>query len=122
MKRVCLLLLSCLFLFGAGCARDMNWVISNEPSVRGIVEQIGEDQVLIRVSQADDPAYAPGELVRADKETRLQDCKFSAQVGDEVMVYYDDDIQHNAAPGGYPAIHDVHGYVLVTPINRGNEE
>lgn len=122
MKKLLAFLLALLCVLPlAACGRDMNWVISNEPSVRGIVEEIGEDYVLIRVTEADDPAFAKGGLARAEKTTRLNDCKFSAQLGDEVAVYYDDSEQDLAVPGGYPRIRDVHGYCLLTPAERETE-
>lgn len=112
--------LLCLTVLLSGCSRDMNWVIDNEPCVRGIVEEIGEDYVLIRAGRADAPEIAPGGLVRADRATRLQDCKFSARVGDEVAVYYDSGSA--VVPGTVPAIHDVHGYALITPADRAGNE
>ena len=116
MKKVFALLLAAMLLLGAGCSHDMNWVISNEPSVWGIVEEIGGETVAIRVTKSDDPAFAPGDLVHAEKGTRLNDCKFSAQVGDEVAVYYDSGTPVNADES--PGIRNVHGYCLVTPAER----
>jgi len=116
MKKMLMLLLAVLLLLGAGCAHDMNWVISNEPSVRGTVEQIGGDYVLIRIIEADELPFAIGGQARANKETRLQDCKFSARVGDEVMVYYEweDGLDRMANV----ELRKVHGYCLVAPIER----
>ena len=119
MKKTLALLLALLFLLGAGCSRDMNWVISNEPSVWGIVEQIESELVCIRVTQSDDPAIVLGDRVYAERATRLNDCKFSARVGDEVAVYYDSGTP--VAPGEVPAIRDVHGYTLITPFEREPE-
>lgn len=119
MKKVIACLLAGLFLLGAGCSRDMNWVISNEPSIMGIVEEIGPDFVLIRVTKADELPSAVGGQARVDKETRLQDCKFSANVGDEVVVYYDS--YKGLADALNVEIHNVHGYCLVTPIEREPE-
>lgn len=111
-------LLLCLAVLLSGCGRDMNWVIDHEPCVRGVVEEIGEDSVLIRVSQADELDDIVGGLVRVDIATRLQDCKFSAQVGDEVAVYYDSGSA--VTPGTIPEIHDIHGYTLITPADRSD--
>lgn len=108
MKKGAALLLAALLLLGTGCSRDMNWVISNEPRVRGVVEEIGEEYVLLRVLEADDPSLPEGSLVRAEKETRLSDCMFNAHVGQEVYVYYDGDIP--VTPGTVPEVHGVHGY------------
>jgi len=116
MKKTAACLLAALFLLGVGCSRDMNWVISNEPSVWGIVEQIGGEIVVIRVTRSDDPVFAPGDLVHTEKGTRLNDCKFSAQVGDEVAVYYDSGTPLRADE--IPNIREVHGYCLITPANR----
>lgn len=112
------IVLLCLAALLSGCSRDMNWVVDHEPCVRGIVEEIGEDYVLIRVTEADELEGAAGGLVRADKATRLQDCVFSAQVGDEVAVYYDSGSA--VTPGGIPEIHEVHGYTLITSAGRSD--
>ena len=120
MKKVFALLMAALLLLGAGCSRDMNWVISNEPSVWGVVEEIGDEWILLRVTRADNGGVAVGALVRAERATRLQDCKFSAQVGDEVAVYYDSDT--SLVLGAVPEIHEVHGYTLVVPVQRESEE
>lgn len=117
MKRILSLVLL-LALLLCGCDRSMNWVISNEPSVRGIVEEVGEDWVLLRVTEADDPAYVPGNLVRAEKATRLNDCKFAAEIGDEVAVYHDGTIE----AADVPQLRNVHGYVIINPANREVEE
>jgi len=115
MKRLLSMVLL-LALLLCGCDRSMNWVISNEPSVWGIVEQIGGEIVVIRVTRSDDPVFAPGDLVHTEKGTRLNDCKFSAQVGDEVAVYYDSGTPLRADE--IPNIREVHGYCLITPANR----
>ena len=60
MKKVLACLLAALFLLGTGCSRDMNWVISNEPSVWGVVEEIGDEWILLRVTRADRPPTAKG--------------------------------------------------------------
>lgn len=116
MKKILACLMAALFLLGAGCSRDMNWVISNEPCVLGIVEQVDGEVVGLRVTGTDDLSLVLGSLVYAEKATRLNDCKFSAQVGDEVAVYYDSDTP--VRPGEVPAIRSVHGYCLVTPVHR----
>lgn len=120
MKRIVILFAALIMALALhGCSRDMNWVISNEPSVRGVVEEIGEDYVLIRVNEADAAQVAVGGLARAEKATRLEDCKFAAQVGDEVVVYYDSGTA--VTPGTVPEIREVHGYIIMTPANRETE-
>ena len=119
MKRILSIVLL-LALLLCGCDRSMNWVISNEPSVRGIVTEIGGETVTLRVTQSDDPALSAGDVVAAEKATRLNDGKFSAEIGDEVAVYYDSGTP--VEPGGTPAIRNVHGYCLITPANREVEE
>lgn len=117
MKRILSLVLL-LALLLCGCGRDMNWVISNEPCVRGVVEQIGMELVALRVTESDDPALVPGDLVYAEKGTRLNDCKFAAEIGDEVAVYYDGTVETQDVM----QIRNVHGYVIITPANREGEE
>ena len=119
MKRILSVVLLLVLLL-CGCDSSMNWVISNEPSVWGIVEQIGGETVAIRVTKSDDPVFAPGDLVHAEMGTRLNDGKFSARVGDEVAVYYDSGTPVRADK--FPNIRDVHGYCLITPANREGKE
>lgn len=119
MKRIVSIVLL-LALLLCGCVkpgRDMNWVISNEPSVRGIVEEIGEETVALRITRSDDPALSVGDVVPAEKTTRLNDCKFSANIGDEVEVFYDSGTPID--PNGTPAIRNIHGYCLINPADRG---
>lgn len=120
MKRLLALLVALLCALPlTACSRDMNWVISNEPSVWGVIEKIEEDHVLIRVTKADDAQINQGGVVRAEKATRLKDCSFSQRVGDEVAVYYDSNTP--VTYGVMPEIRDVHGYCLITPIERETE-
>ena len=81
------------------------------------MEEIGGEFVVLRVKDADWQALAAGDLVRVSKNTRLNDCKFNAQVGDEVMVYYDGR-EGNWKRGDVPEIYEVHGYCLITPAER----
>lgn len=118
MKRIVSIVLL-LALLLCGCVksgRDMNWVISNEPSVRGIVEEIGEETVTLRITRSDDPALSVGDVVLAEKATRLNDCSFYANIGDEVEVFYDSGTPID--PNGTPAIRNIHGYCLITPAKR----
>lgn len=112
-------LLLCVLLCGCGGNnRDMNWVIDHEPAVRGIVKEIGLETVCIQVTESDDPAFPPGDEVYAERATRLNDCKFYMEVGDEVAVYYDGEVK----PEGVVQIPNVHGYLLITPVNRETGE
>ena len=120
MKRLIVLFLTLLCALSlTACSRDMNWVISNEPSVWGVVEKIEEDYVLIRVTKADDIQFERSGVVRTEKATRLKDCSFNQQVGDEVAVYYDSNT--TVTYGAVPEICDIHGYCLITPIERETE-
>ena len=120
MKRILsVVLLMALFL--CGCDRSMNWVISNEPVVQGVVVEIGEEFVTLRVTKADWQALEKDALVRVARSTRLNDCKFSAREGDEVAAYYDCD-EGNWRAGAVPEIYAVHGYCLITSAGREAEE
>lgn len=110
-KKAAALLLALLCLAFAGCSRDMNWVIGHAPSVKGLVEDYDENWVTIRVTEGEQT----GILLLVRRETRLQDCKFAAEPGDEVQVYYADD----STAGG--RIEEVHGFLLVTPARRETE-
>ena len=99
-----LALLCALTLFGCN-TRSMNYIISNEPSITGIVKETNENAILI---ENDDGEY----WVSLNVESKDSVTNFN--VGDEVVVYYDGNIAES-----YPMqIKTVYAITLKTPANR----
>ena len=107
MKKTLALLLAILcFLSLAGCnPRSMNYIITNEPSIRGIVTDTADTAILI---ENDGGEY----WVSLDTENKDSMTHFS--IGDEVVVYFDGNIAET-----YPMqINRVYAITLTTPADR----
>ena len=85
MKKLIALVLALVCVLGmVGCNnRSMNYIISNEPSITGIVKETNENAILI---ENDDGEY----WVSLNVENKDSITHFS--IGDEVVVYYDGNI------------------------------
>ena len=103
-----ILALVCIFTL-AGCVRSMNYIISNEPSITGIVQKITNDSVLMENES--------GEYwVSLDVENKDSMTHFA--IGDEIVVYYDGNIAES-----YPMqIGTVYAITLKTPADRAENE
>ena len=107
MKKLIALVLSLICVLSlVGCNnRSMNYIISNEPSITGIVKETNENAILI---ENDDGEY----WVSLNVENK--DSMTSFNIGDEVVVYYDGNIAES-----YPMqIKTVYAITLKTPANR----
>lgn len=89
-----------------GCDnRSMNYIIDNEPSITGIVNDTNENSILIK---NEDGEY----WVSLNVENKDSMTHFS--IGDEVVVYYDGNIAES-----YPMqINTVYAITLKTPSDR----
>ena len=85
MKKLIALVLAMVCVLGlVGCNnRSMNYIISNEPSITGIVKETNEDAILI---ENDNGEY----WVSLNVENK--DSMTSFNIGDEIVVYYDGNI------------------------------
>ncbi|MDO4543335.1 MAG: hypothetical protein Q4C01_02175 [Clostridia bacterium] len=90
------LIIACAFLL-FGCTRDMNWIIDNEPCVRGVVSQINENYIMIDVNE-DDELFESCTSIEVSLNVENEDGRFSGDVGDEVAVYYDGNIAETYPP------------------------
>ena len=108
-KFIALVLALVSILTLAGCVRSMNYIISNEPSITGIVQKITNDSVLMENES--------GEYwVSLDVENKDSLTHFS--LGDEIVVYYDGNIAES-----YPMqISTVYAITLKTPADRAEDE
>ena len=107
MKKLIALILALVCVLSlVGCNnRSMNYIISNEPSITGIVKETNENATLI---ENDDGEY----WVSLNVENKDSVTKFN--VGDEVVVYYDGNVAES-----YPMqINTVYAITLKTPADR----
>ncbi len=89
-----------------GCNnRSMNYIIENEPSIMGVVNDSNDNSILI---ENEDGEY----WVSLNVENKDSMTHFS--IGDEVVVYYDGNIAES-----YPMqINTVYAITLKTPADR----
>ena len=106
-EKIIAFVLALIFVLGlVGCNnRSMNYIISNEPSITGIVKETNENAILI---ENDDGEY----WVSLNVENKDSVTNFN--IGDEVVVYYDGNIAES-----YPMqINTVYAITLKTPADR----
>jgi hypothetical protein len=108
-KTLALLLAVLCFLSLAGCSpRSMNYIIQNEPSIRGLVTDTADTAILI---ENDEGEY----WVSLDVENKDSMTHFS--IGDRVAVYFDGNIAES-----YPMqITTVYAICLLQPSDRTGE-
>lgn len=107
MKKLIALVLALVCVLSlVGCnKRSMNYTISNEPSITGIVKETNENAILI---ENDNGEY----WVSLNVENKDSVTNFN--IGDEVVVYYDGNIAES-----YPMqINTVYAITLKTPADR----
>ena len=114
MKRFIALILSLTFvLVLAGCNnRSMNYIIENEPSVVGVVEEVHDDYVIMYSETAE--GYPNGSRWSISLTVENKDSYADPVVGDEIVVYYDGNVMET-----YPLkVGTVYAITLKTPANR----
>ena len=114
MKKYMAVILSIICMAGiVGCNnRSLNYIIENEPSVTGIVEQVYDNSILIYCEQMD--GYLSEVRCSVSLDVENQDSMTHFNVGDEVVVYYNGDI----AESDPLQISTVYAITLKTPANR----
>jgi len=108
MKKYLLILISIICMMGlAGCNnRSMNYIISNEPSMTGIIKETNENSILIENES--------GEYWVSLQVENSDGIYSPIMVGDEVTVYYDGNIAES-----YPMqINTVYAVLLKEPADR----
>lgn len=118
MKKLIALILSLtLVLAFAGCNnKSMNYIISNEPSVTGVVKEVHDDYAIMYSETAD--GYPNGSEWKISLNVENKDSYTDVVVGDEIVVYYDglametDPLQ----------IATVYAITLKTPADRNTNE
>ncbi|MBQ8786640.1 MAG: hypothetical protein IJZ61_03285 [Oscillospiraceae bacterium] len=113
MKKFILILLSVLcIIVMAGCRRDLNYIISNKPSVLGTVEEITDSAMLITCH--DLQGYEQDVQCWVSLDIQYEDGKSEYSVGDTVDIFYDGTIAES-----YPLqINTVYAIFLQEPVDR----
>lgn len=107
-KWLCLLLMTMVLM---GCSKKMTMdTVVDEPNFTGIVEEVSENTILVRVNEGEDELKS-SDLISVSLNAELEESVTEFTVGDEVCVYYD-----GAIAESYPAqIHKVYAITLVSP-------
>lgn len=116
MKRwiVSILALVCILGF-VGCNnRTMDYIIENEPSITGIVEEVQDNFIIVYINTEDYP-NEPNCKVSLDVENK--DSYTEVSVGDEVVIYYNGEI----AESDPLQINTVYAITLKTPTKQSVE-
>ena len=88
MKKLITLVLTLVCVLGlAGCSRTMDYIIANEPSIIGIVEEVHDNYVVMYSETAD--GYPNGSRWSISLNAENKDSSTDFVVGDEIVVYYD---------------------------------
>ncbi len=115
MKKWILVLFFVIILL-TGCSKkiDMNNV-KNEPNFSGIVEEVSEQSILVKVNEVEDE-FQSSDLISVSLDVELKDSITSFSIGDEVLIYYDGNIAES-----YPAqINKVYAIILAVYATRPN--
>ncbi len=114
MKRFISLILSLTFvLVLAGCNnRSMNYIIENEPSVVGVVEEVHDDYVIMYSETAE--GYPNGSRWSISLTVESKDSYADPVVGDEIVVYYHGNVMETDPL----KVGTVYAITLKTPANR----
>ena len=87
---------------------NMN-TVTNEPNFSGIVDEVYEKSILVRVNK-DEDAIQSSDLMSVSLDVELKDSMTHFEIGDEVRVYYDGTIAES-----YPAqINKVYAIIFVS--------
>ena len=96
-----------------GCApRSMNYIIANEPSITGVVQEVHDTYILIYIETE---GYPTGADCSMSLDVENKDGLYSPiSVGDVVTVYFDGNIAES-----YPLqINTVYAITLTEPADR----
>ncbi len=112
-KMVCVVLMLVCILSLSGCSKEsMHYILQNEPSIVGVVEEVTEHSILLYCKEME--GYPGGARCWVSLDAENEDSYTDVSVGDEVVVYYN----------GYIAetdpleISTVYAITLRTPASR----
>ena len=109
MKKLIALVLALVCVLGmVGCNnRSMNYIISHEANIAGVVKEVNDTSILIENESGE--YWVSLNVENKDSVTNFN-------IGDEVVVYYDGNIAES-----YPMqINTVYAITLKTPANRSD--
>lgn len=108
-----LIILFTFILILTGCnTKSMNYIISNKPSISGIVTEVYDDYIQIYI---ENEGYPYGADCNVSLDVENEDGLYSPiQAGDEVVVYYDGSIMESDPM----QINPVYAITLKTPAKR----
>ena len=99
----------------AGCSkRTMDYIMENEPSVAGIVEEAQDSYLIIYIRTK---GYPDGASCKVSLEMESEDSYTDISVGDEIVVYYNGEIEESEPL----QINSVYGITLKTSVNQDEE-
>lgn len=105
--------LACTFAL-LGCNhRSMDYIIANEPSIPGIVQEVRDNTIII-YAETDD--YPNGTTCEVSLDVENTDSYTDLSVGDEVVVYYNGDMTE----GDPLQIETVYAITLRTPAKENS--
>ena len=97
----------------AGCdTRSLSYIIENEPSVTGIVEEVRDGHFLMHSDSAEGYPYGSDWSISLDAEN--EDSYTDVAVGDEVVVYFDGNVMETDPL----KVGAVYAITLKTPADR----
>ena len=105
------LILCCIFVL-SGCSRTMDYIIENEPSIRGVVTEVYESS-FVMLGEATEGYPQPCEY-NVSLNVERKDSYTALSVGDEVVVYYDGVVAESYPP----RISTVYAITLRTPAGK----
>ena len=114
MKKLIALVLTLVCVLGVvGCNnRSMNYIISNEPSISGVVKEVHSKYIIIYI---ENDGYPYGADCEVSLNVENGDGIYNPiAIGDEVTVYYNGDI----AESDPLQINTVYAILLVEPADR----
>lgn len=112
-KMICVILMLVCALSLPGCnKKSMHYILQNEPSIVGVVEEVTEHSILLYCKEME--GYPGGARCWVSLDAENEDSYTDVSVGDEVVVYYSGDI----AETDPLEISTVYAITLRTPANR----
>ena len=118
MKKMVAIVLSLISVLGLiGCDnKSINYIIENEPSITGVIEEVHDNYIIMYVET---DGYPNGADCKVSLDVENSDGLYSPiSVGDEVFVYFDGSI----AESDPLQINTVYAILLKEPADRSVNE
>ena len=109
---LCIILICSTMLILVGCKKSMNDIISNEPSVTGVVEEVHDNYIIMYSETAE--GYPNGSQWSISLNVENKDSYTDIVVGDEIVVYHDGNVMETDPL----KVGTVYAITLKTPADR----